>query len=426
MGMTGKPQGRRGDGGPQRRSATSIAVCPYVSVGKHDQNAGFAACVTLIIIDALMGFADLKVISAGSMLSFGRYDRSLRSIGRALGVRYILTGEIAQYGPTLIFSHMICDTETGEIWPLLDTPVGVGNLHDFERWVVPRIIGEVLPDLQDIEIEKALAKPTRSLRAQDCFLRGWVALHRLTRAGLDEAEHYFVRAQKLDPSYATAFAWHARVHSIRIGQDWTIDPKATGREAERLAIKAITLDPYNAVALAIAGHMRSYIFRDYRGALALFERAIAAGPNEPTAWLLSSVTLAYVGRASEGRRNAEYALSLSPRDRLSFLFHAFAATCMYAEGDYAAAERSARLSYSENPHYSATHRLLATSLAAQGRLREAREFGAGLLRMQPAFAQDSERLILFADPIVRARCFRHLRMAGVVPPLPIVSQATAD
>ena len=31
-------------------------------------------------------------------VSLGRYDRSLQSIGRALGVRYILSGEVAQRG----------------------------------------------------------------------------------------------------------------------------------------------------------------------------------------------------------------------------------------------------------------------------------------------------------------------------------------
>ena len=107
---------------------------------------------------------------------------------------------------------------------------------------------------------------------------------RKARACLDQA-------MAEDPGFAMPVAWAARWHSIHVGQGWSSDPKADITQASALAASAIHLDPQNALALAIYGHQRSYLFHDCDSAQAYLNRALLAGPSISLAWALSSCTL---------------------------------------------------------------------------------------------------------------------------------------
>jgi adenylate cyclase len=66
------------------------------------------------------------------------------------------------------------------------------------------------------------------------------------------------------------------------------------RAAADFASKAIELDPHDASALAIYGHVQSLMLHDLGTAVQLLDRAIEAGPNNPLAWAMSSATCGYL------------------------------------------------------------------------------------------------------------------------------------
>ena len=87
-------------------------------------------------------------------------------------------------------------------------------------------------------------------------------------------------------------------------QGWADDPKAVMRDAGELAERAIMLDPFDARALTIAGHVRAFLHRRLREAAALHERALSLNPNLAMAWALSAATHAYHGRHRRSRSGA--------------------------------------------------------------------------------------------------------------------------
>ena len=58
---------------------------------------------------------------------------------------------------------------------------------------------------------------------------------------------------------------------------------------------AIERDRNDALALAIYGHLQSYLLKDYGVAQDYLERALAAGPSCAWAWAYSSLTCGYLG-----------------------------------------------------------------------------------------------------------------------------------
>ena len=186
-----------------------------------------------------------------------------------------------------------------------------------------------------------------------------------------------------DPTYANAWALLAEWHGLRVGQGWSESPAAEVEAVDHCARTAIESDSTNSRALAYYGHSRAYLRRDYEAALALFDRALAACPNDAAAWTWSSPTLAYTGDGTAAVRHAERGLRLSPRDR--FLFRSYAALSLahYTEGDHEAAVRWGRLAIEENPAYTSNQRVTAAALVALGRTSEAHAVARQVLALQP-------------------------------------------
>jgi hypothetical protein len=65
------------------------------------------------------------------------------------------------------------------------------------------------PQLERAEIERAKRKPTESLDAYDCYLRGMWSFHQATSEAIDEALSMFHEAMQRDPDFASAYAMAA-------------------------------------------------------------------------------------------------------------------------------------------------------------------------------------------------------------------------
>ena len=207
-------------------------------------------------------------------------------------------------------------------------------------------------------------------------------------------------------------AWAAHWCGLSIGQGWSSDPEKDIADAARLAMRAIDLDRHNALALAVHAHLRSYLEHDYDTALAYFDRALAASPNCVSAWCLSAATLSYVGRGEQALRHLEYGLRLSPFDPEIYYWYNLRAWANYSLGAYEEALIWARMSTAENPRLTANFSVMAATLAALGRLAEARETASRMLALEPAF--DFDRYLQtrqpFRDADIKARYVDHLNM----------------
>jgi adenylate cyclase len=182
-----------------------------------------------------------------------------------------------------------------------------------------------------------------------------------------------------------------------------------------LAVRAIELDGRNALAHATCGHLKSFLFHNYHGALMHFDRALAASPNHALAWLLSSPTLTYLGRPAEAIVRAERALRLSPFERNSLYCYAYLGLAHYVANNYEEAVKWASIADGENPAFTANLRFLAASLAALERLEEAHDVAARLMKLQPEFRLDewSRTGQPFEAPEMKQKYLRHLRKAGL-------------
>jgi adenylate cyclase len=151
------------------------------------------------------------------------------------------------------------------------------------------------------------------------------------------------------------------------------------------ASAALERDADDAFALAIGGHVHAFFLRQFRRAISLLDRAIAAGPSSAMAWTMSSCTRGYLGDATLAVHHAEQGVRLSPLDARLFWHEGVLAQAYYIAGEYEPALEWARSSFQRNDWIRFNLRTLIATLAALGRIDEAAEIGRHLLRLQPDF-----------------------------------------
>lgn len=384
-----RPAARRPSAAEARTASAahlpSIAVLPYREYEAAEGQRYFAEGIVDDVVGALASLPDLFVISRNSTLSFRGGAPDVRAVGRKLGVRYVVSGSIRRTGREIRITDELCDTETREVLWTDHVDGSVDGLFTLQERLSERIVTTLAPHVRQAELRRALRKRPDNLDAYDFMLRGLDLLYRLRRDEFDQALTMLERAIELDPNYASPYALSAIWHSIAVGQGWSRDPAADHDEVTRLAAAAIDRDPFDARALALCGHTRALLFHDYDGAFALFDRALSASPNSLEAWVRSSPAFSYVGDGAEAKRRAEQALRLSPFDSHLFYTHTALALAAYTSDEFEAAVAWGRKAMSQNPRYTATLRILTASLAAAGRLEEARAVGRALLELAPGF-----------------------------------------
>lgn len=397
--------------GSDRSTQPLLIVLPYFSFDSL-LSRGFTRSVTLRVTEVLSRVDDLRVTAAASAINIPR-NLTIPEICQRFGVDYVLRGQIVRVDQTLYFTQWLYEAPTGALIFEHKVECGLGQLEEFERDVLSRVIASIRVPLKENEIDRIMRERPRNRSAYELALRAQVTIHRLDRRSFALAKKLLLRALDKDPGYATAYAWLARHYAILIGQGWSCDRNSDAREAKRLADLAARLDPDNSIALATAGHLRSYLYRDYQQGELLLRRAIRSSPNEPLGYLFLGGTLAFTGRGHEGRACVEYALSLSPLDSQAFLFLNFAAVCCYADSDYASAIAYGRQAKRLNPNYTTTLKVLSASLVAHGNVNEAREIAARLRRTEPSYTPAAAQMTLpFRDLAVRDQFVRQLRTAG--------------
>lgn len=390
----------------------SLAVLPFAnqSGGGGDY---FTEGIVDDIVSALSATSDLLVVSRTSTLAF-RGTRDFRAAGRQLGVRYVVTGTIQRFADRLVLTPELIDCETETVIWRKRYEAPHRETFGLQQSIARRIARSLQPSLSFDQLKRVQTKRPENLDAYDLVLQAMHGMYRLNPEDFALARTLLERAIRLDPGYSAAYAFMAMWHKLNVGQGFAEDETKANMELLRAAETAIERAPGDAHALAVLGHCRAWLYRDYDAALDLFERAFAASPNSAFVWGWSSPVCSYLGDSEKAVAHAKHALRLCPLGPHAYFFRTALGLAYYTSGNYDEAVRWCRRSMAINPRYEANLRFLAASLAASGRLSEARAVAQALLAVRPDFSVARLASRYAYKDRARTRAFAaHLRAAGL-------------
>lgn len=394
-------------------SRASIAVLPFRNNRTDQDEDYFADGVVDATIHALSSIKDLFVISRGSTLAYGRGRVDPVSVGRSLGVRYVMGGGISRVDGRLRIMTQLTDTESGAVVSSDHYDGAETELFEQQDRISLKLIKTIAPQVREREVRRALRKQPQNMTAYDLHLQALDLLYRMDGGSFTRAGALLQRAMALDPTFAPSYTYSALWHVFRVGEFGSTDPDADAMAAADRAAAAIERDGNDALALAIYGHVQAFLLRDSVTALRFLDRAIEAGPSVAMAWTMSSAARGYIGDGPLAVQHGERGQRLAPADPYNFWHEGILAQAHYVNGDYDQALSWARSAVSRNRAIRFTLRTLAASSAALGRLEDARKAAAHLVQLHPGFRLGPYALRCpFAQPILD-RWIGHLRAAGL-------------
>ena len=290
----------------------SIAVLPLANASNDAEQQFFSDGLSESLIDALSRLEGLKVIGRTSSFQFRGGNADSASIGRRLGVSYLLGGSVQRAGDMVRVNAALTRAADGStLWAEhYDRPYR--DLFALQDEITSAVAAALQVKLLPPEETTGHGDrpPSGNIDAYDAYLQGLKHWH---DEDFPKAAEYMAEAVQLDPAYAMAWAHLSGARSTA-AVFWK-EPPAVAREhmleARLAADRALQLAPGLGPAHAARAYVAFYGF-DHRGALAECRRAVQLAPDDGTVLNGCGYTLAGIGKLHEAIALRERLLAIEP------------------------------------------------------------------------------------------------------------------
>jgi adenylate cyclase len=293
----------------------SIAVLPFNSLSEDRNIELLADGLVEDVIALLARVPGFFVIARSSSFAYRNTTRDVRSVGRELGVRYVVEGSIRAAAKRARISTQLVEAESGkQIWTQR-FDVELADTFDLQDEIAHQIIRELEPELTRAELTLIQRQRPDNLDAWSRYRQafGAIALNGWNEESLAKAIKHLRAAIALDPDFALAHAMVALLGAINANMSFAEDGSAARQQALLDAETSVSLDPNASEVLGYAGCALSDIGEFARGREWL-ERAIELDPSNAQAHVALGAAQVQLRELEAGIKTMQHGIRLSPRD----------------------------------------------------------------------------------------------------------------
>ena len=341
------------------------------------------------------------MIARNSAFTYKGRAVNVRDIGSELGVAYLLEGSVQKAGNRIRIIVQLIETEGGaHVWTARHDGT-IDDIFDLQDRITEQVAGALQPSIRIAEIERSLRKRPQDLGAYDYAMRAMPHVWS-TREGRERQSARTARQGAWRSTPNTRSPCRSPVGatpSARFTIGRTTLPQVKPRRG-RLAEQAAGLSGNDPLILAVLGAVHTFV-RNHGTARVLLERALALDPNAAWAWSRLGWLENYADRPERAIENFERALRLSPLDPMNFNNHVGMGSAQEIAGDYDKAAAHYRRALEERPNAVWIYRNLASSLSGAGRMEEAKQAYAVMMRGYPGLTVAKfKQAMVFSAPVL--------------------------
>jgi adenylate cyclase len=397
----------------------SIAVLPFDNMSADPEQEYFSDGITEDIITELSRFHSLFVIARNSSFSYKGRSPDIRTVGRELGVRYVLEGSIRKSSNRIRVTAQLIDTFSGShIWAERYDRV-LDDIFAVQEEVTRAIVAVIAPQIESTEQSKAARRRPDNLSVYEICLLAWAHAWQGHAAAdqtlLDRAICEARDALAIDPSSVFALHTIAFAHGMSVFLWTAVDREHALREANLATARAIELDSTDALGFALRAFnaMLGGQPDRYPTALVDAQRAHEINPNDVfvlgrLAWLEAGM-----GEHAQAIEHGHQILRLNPRDPRSYDIYHLLGVANFVARQYSEGIRWALRALNDKPEMIPPRVNLMCCYVGANDVAKARAmFGAG---QKPAPEYVKSRLegrSPFARPEDSKRATTFLRVAA--------------
>ena len=396
----------------QQSARPSIVVLPFSNISPGSDADYLADGLTEDVTTTLSCQRWLLTIARPSAMDIAARTSDLKSIGEALGVSFVLSGNVRQAGPRLRVTATLSEADSErQLWSNRYDRI-IDDIFDLQDEISRSIVAELVPEITSADLESISGIAPQNLSAWESYQRGVAQLNHHSTESFERARSFFEAAIANDPDFSSAHAHFGFVLYRQIA--WAILPREAVDELASVAEKAVDLDPRDSNAHVVAGLARM-LRGDPDAAIDAMNLALQLNPSSAFAYVMRGVVNTF-GRLShdEALKDLEFAERLSPVDRFERSQRkaavAFANFCM---ARYENAVRAGEDAWRAGGMFGGFYCVAA--LVALGERDRAEAFAAEILERHPSLSVQFCRDTCFWVPVDAAveRCFRFAEQAGI-------------
>lgn len=360
----------------------SIAVLPFANLSSDPEQDPFADGITDDIITELSRINAFLVIARNSTFTY-KGTANIRQVGRELGVRYVVEGNVRRAGERVRVNVHLLEAATGNhIWgerydrPLVD-------LFEVQDDITRSIVAST--QTQVVLNEGLLAERHEHLNFHtwEMAKRGWREIYQLTRESLEKARTIGLAIKQHDPASPKGpqIVAAASYHLAYMG--FASDLVAMREEAWAEAREAMRLDDRDEYTQWTYGNILVGLFGRRDEAIAAYKQALEINPNFSLAYGSLGTALVWGGQFDDSIATVELAIRLNPRDPSIFFRYTALALAYFFKQDDEKARDWAQHAIARRATWWVPWVVLAASYARQNKLAEARTALLGLQEVLP-------------------------------------------
>jgi TolB-like protein len=267
----------------------SIAVLPFVNMSSDKEQEYFSDGLTEDIITQLSKIKSFKVISRTSVTQYKTNPKSIREIGKELGVATILEGSVQRSLKQVRITAQLINAVTDEhLWSeSYDRPVD--DIFTIQREVALAIASVLNTTLTKKESQQLDYVPTVNLQAYDFYMRGKFLIEKRNKTDLLIARELFQQAVTKDRTFADAYSGLATTYLLSSFRGYE-DPARMLWLAKKNIDTALGLDPSSGEIQATLGYWYHQTF-DWHAAEITYRRSIDLNANQANVYLWLAILL---------------------------------------------------------------------------------------------------------------------------------------
>ena len=396
----------------QTSTRPSLAVLPFRLIGDAGPYVAIAEALPHELITELARLRWLFVTARGSSFRLRDPNQDIGEVGRLLGVRYCLSGDVEVAGNSLAITTQLAETRGGGILWAERFAGSIDDVHGVRAEIRSRILAALELRIPLHEAAQARLTVTENLDAWSAYHLGLQHMYRFNRHDNAIATELFGRAVAQDPNFARAHAGLSFVHFQTAFLGHTDDLAGEKALARSYAQRGLDLDPLDPFVNFTMGRT-FWLDGDLESGLAWLERATALSPNYAQGIYARAWTETLAGRGLEGRAHVDLAIRLSPLDPLFYGMLGTRAFTHMAEGeDVEAASWAERAARSPGAHVLIAM-IAAAAHALAGHDARAREWARNVRQRNPRLTRgDFFRAFPFRSQSTHARVAAALKSLG--------------
>jgi adenylate cyclase len=391
---------------------TVHVVLPFDNMSAEPGQDYLADGIVEAITAALSCIRSFFVIARSSAFTYKGRTTNARDIGKELGVAYLLEGSVQKAGNRLRIIVQLIETAGGaHVWSSRFDGA-MDDFFDLEDRITEQVAGALQPSIRIAEIERSRRKRPQDLGSYDFTMRAMPHVWAFEKAESARAIELLEKALAIDPAYPLALSLAGWCHAQRAVYNWAEEIAASQAMARSLAERAAEISGDDPIILAVLGAVHTFV-RNHGTARVLLERAVALDPNAAWAWSRLGWLENYTDQPQKAIGSFERALRLSPIDPMNFNNYVGLGSSHEVAQEYDKAALFYRRALEERPNATWIYRHLASSLSGGGRIEEAKQALAEMMRYYPDLTVSKFKQAMVFSSATMDRVADNLRKLGL-------------